>query len=310
MKQYGLPYKGSKSTIAEQLINVMPEAECFVDLFCGGCAMTHAAMLSGKYKRFIANDIDAGVPQLFLDAVHGKYSNETRWISHEDFYALKDTDYYVKICWSFGNNGSNYLYSKKIEPWKKALHYATVFEDYSELEKFGIYDLKLYGETIHDRRLNLKGKVKQEHIDKYWQWAKGEKIEFAEYSLQSLESLERLERLERLESLTICRADYSAITIPENSVIYCDIPYENTDDYNGVKFEHNRFKEWALKQQQPIFISSYTMPEPFVSVFNTAKAQTLSPTKTNIITEHLYTTPRFANAAVNIQLDLFGEELS
>ena len=30
------------------------------------------------------------------------------------------------------------MYSKEIEPWKKALHYARVFGDCSELKKFGI----------------------------------------------------------------------------------------------------------------------------------------------------------------------------
>ena len=46
---YGLPYQGSKNAIAEWVIGQLPEAETFVDLFCGGCAITHAAMLSGKY---------------------------------------------------------------------------------------------------------------------------------------------------------------------------------------------------------------------------------------------------------------------
>lgn len=54
---YGLPYKGSKSRIAPWVIDNLPPAETFVDLFAGGCAMTYAAMLSGNYTNFIANDI-------------------------------------------------------------------------------------------------------------------------------------------------------------------------------------------------------------------------------------------------------------
>ena len=109
--QYGLPYQGSKSKIAEELILQLPNATHFVDLFAGGCAMTDIALRSGKYSTFTANDI-TDVPQLFSDAINGKYADEQRWISREDFYRLKDNDAYVRICWSFGNNGDNYMYSR------------------------------------------------------------------------------------------------------------------------------------------------------------------------------------------------------
>ena len=125
---YGLPYKGSKNTIATWVIDKLPSAEHFYDLFCGGCAVTHAAMLSGRWEKFTINDINF-MPRLFVDAVEGKYKGEKRWISRDDFFALKDTDPYVAVCWSFGNNLRSYLYGKEIEPWKKALHYARVFGD-------------------------------------------------------------------------------------------------------------------------------------------------------------------------------------
>nr|DAN27215.1 MAG TPA: DNA adenine methylase [Caudoviricetes sp.] len=56
--------------------------------------------------------------------------------------------------------------------------------------------------------------------------------------------------------------DYQAVPIPENSVIYCDIPYKGTSGYNlKEKFDHERFYDWCAKQTQPVFISSYDMPE-------------------------------------------------
>ncbi|MCD8283047.1 MAG: DNA adenine methylase, partial [Prevotella sp.] len=135
--RYGIGYLGSKNDIAERLIAVLPPAETFVDLFAGGCAMTHCAMLSGKYKRFIINDI-SDAPTLFLDAIAGKYANETRWISREDFFRLKDSDPYVKYGWSFGNNGNDYIYGRHIEAYKKAYHYAVFFNDFSLFEAIGI----------------------------------------------------------------------------------------------------------------------------------------------------------------------------
>ena len=135
---YGLPYMGSKNRFAQKLLDVMPSGSVFVDLFCGGCAVTHAAMLSGKYKRFVCNDIDGAMPQLFLDCINGKFKDENRWISREDFERMKKDDVYIRSVWSFGNNGDGYMYSKEVEPWKKALHYARFFGDFSLLREFGI----------------------------------------------------------------------------------------------------------------------------------------------------------------------------
>jgi len=126
------PYKGSKNSIAKEIIDFLPAAGTFVDLFAGGCSVTHAAMQSGKYNKIIINDVDPMPTQLFLDAMNGRYRNERRWISREDFERLKSTDSYVRYCWSFGNNGKDYLYAKEIEEFKHGLHLA-VFEGKTEL---------------------------------------------------------------------------------------------------------------------------------------------------------------------------------
>ena len=136
-RRLGVPYMGSKNRIARDLIDCLPAGDYFVDLFAGGCAMTHAAYLSGKYKYFIANDISDSV-SLFRDAINGKFKCEKKWISREDFFELKENNPYIRYLWSFGNSGENYLYAKEIEPYKKAFHYAAVFSDYSLFEEMGI----------------------------------------------------------------------------------------------------------------------------------------------------------------------------
>ena len=118
---YGLPYKGSKNSIAKWVISNLPASHTFVDLFAGGCAVTHAAILSGKFGRFIANDITE-YPQVFRDAIDGKYRNECRWISRDDFFRLKDIDPYVRLCWSFGNDMKTYMYAPEVERFKNHLH--------------------------------------------------------------------------------------------------------------------------------------------------------------------------------------------
>lgn len=129
--KYGLPYKGSKNKLAERIVRLLPRRTNLVDLFCGGCAVSHAALLMGKFKHIYINDINWMCPTLFMDALQGKYANDTRWISREDFFRLRDTDPYVAMVWSFGNNMRDYLYSREIEPLKKAIHYALFFSDYS-----------------------------------------------------------------------------------------------------------------------------------------------------------------------------------
>ena len=127
---YGLPYKGSKNKLAERIAKLLPQRKHLYDLFCGGCAVSHAALLMGKYEHIHINDFNWMCPTLFMDALAGKYDNETRWISREDFQRLKDTDPYVAVVWSFGNNLRDYMYSREIEPLKRAIHYAIFFNDY------------------------------------------------------------------------------------------------------------------------------------------------------------------------------------
>lgn len=141
-KKYGLPYQGSKNKLAERIVALLPPATHLYDVFAGGCAVTHAALLSGKFKEVHANDITDSVT-LFEDALNGKYENESRWISREDFFRLKDSDPYVRIVWSFGNNQQGYLYSKEIEPYKKAVH---------EM---------LYAATPNERRLKFKAVIRE-----------------------------------------------------------------------------------------------------------------------------------------------------
>lgn len=76
MRKYGVPYKGSKSKLADWIIDLLPPADTLVDLFAGGCAITHAGLLSDKWKHIICNDADPRGMQLFLDSIHGKYTVE------------------------------------------------------------------------------------------------------------------------------------------------------------------------------------------------------------------------------------------
>lgn len=161
MASYGIPYQGSKNLIAEYLINKLPPADTFVDIFGGGCAMTHAAIVSGKYKNFIVNDI-SDAPQIFADAVGGRLTDRlSQWYSREDFYNGKDDDTYLRILWSFSNNQREYLYAQELEDWKLALHNARILGDVRLLRSFGIAG----SGSLSDVRANIES-----YKLKYLQW--------------------------------------------------------------------------------------------------------------------------------------------
>ena len=233
--RYGIPYLGSKSKLAERIVALLPPAEHLYDVFCGGCAIAHCAALSGKWGHIHINDI-SDMPQLFMDAIAGKYRDERRWISREDFFALKDSDPYVRSCWSFGNNGRDYLYSREIEPYKRAVW------------------MMLTADSVRERRLAYREAVRRlvPLIKDKTAKVRGDN-----------QSLESLERLQSLESLTYSVGDYRDVEIPDGSVIYADMPYRTStqkDDY-GVGFDYEAFYDWCEAQTQPLFISEYAMPE-------------------------------------------------
>lgn len=143
-KKYGLPYQGSKSKLAERIVALLPPATHLYDVFAGGCAVTHAALLSGKFKEVHANDITDSVT-LFEDALNGdidKYEPE-RFRTREDFFAERDSNPFVRLVYSFGNDQRTYLYGCNIETYKKAVH---------EM---------LYAPTVNERRLKFKAVIRE-----------------------------------------------------------------------------------------------------------------------------------------------------
>lgn len=276
---------GSKNLIAERLVSQFPRAEYFVDLFAGGCAMTHAAFLSGKFNNFICNDLDFRGVELFKQAVSGKFKNENRWISRDDFYKLKDSDLYVRFCWSFGNNQKDYLYSKQKERQKRALHYAILFDDWVEFYELfpDIYD------EVAKEILFVNDVKKRYSIIRHC---------FVSQKMQSLESLQRLQSLERLESLQILQSietikmDYRKVVIPYDSVVYADPPYKGRASYS-VKFDSDLFFDWCRNQNFPIYISEYDAPKDFKAVFEINKTNSLCATKNFTNKEKLFLHERF-----------------
>lgn len=162
---YGVSYKGSKNKIAAEVVYNLPSAPLLIDVFAGGGAITHAALLSHRFGSILANDYDCGALQLFYRASHGLIDFEEerkRWVSREDFKRLKDTDPIVRYNWSFSNNGRDYLYSKEREPYKRAYHFARNCNDRTEWNAIGL-------EKFEPTRLSIRNHA-EEIKDIYIRW--------------------------------------------------------------------------------------------------------------------------------------------
>lgn len=284
---YGMPYVGSKNKIAEWIINQLPKAKHFYDVFGGGGAISHCAVLSRKYEVVHYNELNSLICKAFKMAVNGEFKNEKRWVSREEFKKLKDTDPYVALCFSFGNNPfKNYAYSPENEQFKKAVHYSIMFNDHSLLSKYvDVNELKYETENIHERRIYLQRYLKRfkNKVNNYCNTDSGN----VRNILQSLERLERLQSLGRLQSLEITNLDYKNVQIQEDSVIYCDPPYVNTNCYK-IDFNHNEFYDWC-RNQKNCFISEYTAPMDFKLVAERYKFCSFSNKNRKVTTEKLFT---------------------
>ena len=279
---YGIPYQGSKTKIIDKIARFFPNADHFYDLFGGGFSVTHYMLENRRksFKHFHYNEIRPGLCELIKDAIDGKYNYDVfkpEWISRERFMEEKESNAYIKIIWSFGNDGRSYIFGKDIENQKRSMHQAVVFDEFDDFMmdtfKMDKWPNKL---SIQGKRLYLKRVINQR------------------VGLERLEQLERLERLEQLEQLEqlqqplLTNLDYRQVLIEPNSVIYCDIPYQGTRDY-GNTFSHKEFFDWAASQQRPLFISEYNVSDDRFYLLKEFKHRTtFSSGGNNPVVEKLY----------------------
>ena len=289
---YGIPYKGSKNKIAENIIAQLPPAKHFYDLFGGGGAMTHCALLSGKYEFVHYNELNPLVFKAFKMALNGEFKGENRWISKEDFERLKDSDPYVACCYSFGNDFKTYAYGKNCELFKKAVHYSIVFDDNSLLNNYiDLSNFKYNSENIKERRSELHSLLKKSKLN----------VEYGKPNQPVSQHQIWFERLQNLESINNCgvllsNLSYEEVPIESDSVIYCDPPYKDTNTYID-DFNHEKFYQWlrdCREKNQQVFISEYQMPSEFFEVYSKEKTCLINANTTTFKLEKLFSTLKYS----------------
>lgn len=272
---YGMPYKGSKNLIAEKLMQLLPPAEHFYDLFGGGGAMSHCALLSGKYKYIHYNELDPLVFKGFKMFINGEFKTEDRWISKEDFFKLKNTDPYVTICFSFGNNLRSYCYNVETEAFKKAVHYSICFDDNSLLSEYeDLSGFKYSSNNFKERRLQLQRYFsvlfKQNKLNPVILNHVLSSDTIIRAVSQNNQNLERLNEYDSGNNIILTNQSYSDVKLEPDSVIYCDPPYLGTEQYRN-QFSADKFYKWLKESKSLIYISEYQMPPDFTEVLAVQK---------------------------------------
>lgn len=285
---YGIPYMGSKRAIAASIVAALPKAENIYDLFGGGFSISHYALQErkDKYKHVHYNEIKADVVDLVKRSINGEYNEavfKQPWVSKEEFMKRRD-EAYIRQIWSFGNEGSTYLYGKDVEGYKKSMHMAVVFGELNNLARavLGFDKWPSNVDTITNRRKYLRQRVRwmleNKMLDKNL-------LALGKEQLLTLQTLERLQRLQNLEaidmrslskmaSLSTSSGSYDQVIIKPNSVVYCDIPYENTADY-GNAFDRRGFLDWASNAEFPVFISEYHVSDSRFKLFYSIEKKVL-----------------------------------
>jgi DNA adenine methylase len=82
------------------------------------------------------------------------------------------------------------------------------------------------------------------------------------YCLESKKNV--LKQTEKLQGVHFTSHHYDSMKIPDNSIIYCDPPYNGTTSYKGYSFDHQRFWKWCEEKVvdgHKVFVSEYNAPE-------------------------------------------------
>lgn len=288
VKGYGIPYKGSKRGIALQLFNKMleykPNAKYFYDLFGGGGAMTAIALQAGLKVHY--NELITQMCELMRFLRDNKELPQEwyKWVNRDTFNKYKDepTAYggFIACCYSFGNNGRGYLFSTEIEEIKHLAHDVVVFKDKTALKElnkilnanFVISDI----EDLHTRRIDFYKQVREQ---------KGQRAYLQRLQqLEQLERLQQLQQLQRLQQLKITNNSYDDVLIttpPDETIIYLDPPYRNTENYkSSMDFDFNKLDKWFKNNKYTCFMSEYNAPHK--SIYEIEKTVTLSASNNSL----------------------------
>ena len=312
-KGRGLGYVGAKRLISweigEEIEFQVPCFDVFVDAFGGGGSMSCEFLMRGK--KVMYNDLDKDIYEVFRYVMNTEFEPEFYnglLISSAEFNKILNKKHKTVIdnlkilINSFGNRSKAYLYSKDVGESKFLLAKEILKDDafgFRNYRKNPIFISKI--NNLEGRRSVEKNRLQQ--------------LE----QLKQLEQLQRLQQLLKLQQLRNCckknniafeNLDYKSFIMKQRnkkSVLYCDIPYENTVGYSVGKFDHKKFFDFISEEAKyfkAVFISSYQILDNRFKIMKEFKKKSTLASGTSLDgdTEKLYTLKEFELAR---QMDIF-----
>lgn len=101
-----------------------------------------------------------------------------------------------------------------------------------------------------------------------WSRGKNSKGDQRDYVTEQHKASEKQKPL--LQSVNFVGCGYSDLDIPQQSIIYCDPPYEGTTKYKD-DFNHDEFWQWCrdkAAEGHQVFISEYNAPDDFECIWS------------------------------------------
>jgi DNA adenine methylase len=100
-----------------------------------------------------------------------------------------------------------------------------------------------------------------------------------------------LKQLEAIKDIDFYNCNYDQLQIPKGSIVYCDIPYQGTKEYDTKdKFNHDKFWQWCrdISKDNTVFVSEYNAPNDFECVWQKEVNVSIRPNKTLAQVEKLF----------------------
>lgn len=101
-----------------------------------------------------------------------------------------------------------------------------------------------------------------------------------------------MSQIDNLKDIQWHSEDYANLIIPNNSIVYCDIPYQGTKQYEISKnFDYVIFWEWCrqkVNEGHKVFVSEYYAPNDFVCIWEHELKTSINQTITKKAVERLF----------------------
>lgn len=207
----------------------------------------------------------------------------------EQFYVEPFAGGMNTICDVLGNRIANDRNYHLIEMWKGLVSgikyptyipkelYDTARDIYNGKEKRFEHQMNMSDDTVG--WIGWMGSANGRFFDGGYSGKSNTKIgTVRDYIKEAISNIEK--QIPKMIGVKFENKDYTELEIPNNSIIYCDPPYQGTKQYLTSKdFNHSIFWDWCREKSNQghiVFISEYNAPSDFQCVWQKEAKSSLS----------------------------------